>query len=133
MHKHFPKYAKRLVPSARKLRREMTDAERKLWSVLRANQAGVKFRRQVPHDRYVLDFYSHEAKLNIEVDGSQHYTEEGRAKDRLRDAELRRQGIAVMRFSDRDVLTNIVGVGQAIHEKLKPFLERGNRSRRADA
>jgi very-short-patch-repair endonuclease len=108
----------------------MTDAERKLWSILRANQTAVKFRRQVPFGRYILDFCSHEAKLNIEVDGSQHYTEEGRMKDQIRDAELRSHGIEVMRFSDRDVLTNIVGVGEAIFEKLKSFLEEETASRR---
>src|SRR3989304_1296751 len=117
MHKHFPRYSKRLIGYARRLRREMTDAERKLWSTLRGGQAGVKFRRQVPYRRYILDFYSHEAKVNIEVDGGQHYTEEGTAKDRMRDADLRADGIEVMRFSDRDVLRNIIGVGEAIHEK----------------
>jgi len=121
MHKHFAKYSNRLVSNARKLRRDMTDAERKLWSILRANQARVKFRRQVPYGMYILDFYSHEVRLNIEVDGSQHYTEEGMAKDRIRDAELGADGIEVMRFSDGDVLTNITGVGEAIYEKLKPF------------
>jgi very-short-patch-repair endonuclease len=130
MHKHFPNYSRRLVSNARRLRREMTDAERRLWAILRADQTATKFRRQVPYGRYILDFYSHEAKLNIEVDGSQHYTEEGRMKDQIRDAELRSHGIEVMRFSDSDVLTNIVGVGEAIFEKLKSFLVEETASRR---
>jgi very-short-patch-repair endonuclease len=129
MQKHFPQYSRRLVSNARRLRREMTDAERKLWLVLRGNPLGIKFRRQVPFGKHVLDFYCHEAKLNIEVDGSQHYTEEGRHKDGLRDAGLRKQGIDVMRFSDRDVLTNIAGVGEVIQEKLKPFLKDETSSR----
>jgi very-short-patch-repair endonuclease len=123
MHKHFPNYSGRLIGNARRLRREVTDAERKLWSILRGRQALVKFRRQVPYRSYILDFYSQEARIDVEVDGSQHYTEEGMAKDRIRDAELEADGIEVMRFSDRDVLTNIAGVGEALHEKLKQFLD----------
>lgn len=123
MHKHFLRCSKRLVSNARRLRREMTDAERKLWPILRGSQAGVKFRRQVPYRRYILDFYFHEAKLNIEVDGGQHYSEEGMVRDRMRDAQLRADGIEVMRFSDRDVLTNTTGVGEAIYDKLKSFFD----------
>jgi very-short-patch-repair endonuclease len=128
MHEHFPRYSKRLIGHARRLRREMTDAERKLWSILRGSQADVKFRRQVPYRSYILDFYSSEVKLNIEVDGSQHNTEEGMAKDRIRDAELQADGIEVMRFSDRDVLRNIAGVGEAIYVKLKRFLDQDSES-----
>ena len=123
MHKHFQNYSPRLIPSARKLRREMTDAERKLLSVLRGNPLGIKFRREVPLGKHIFDFYYHEARLNIEIDGSQHYTEEGRQKDGLRDSDLRKRGIEVMRFSDRDVLTNLVGVGEVIYEKLESFFE----------
>ena len=124
MHKHFPQYTRRLLPNARKLRREMTDAERKLWSVLRGNPFGIKFRRQFPFGRYILDFYCNKARLNVEVDGGQHYTDEGMRKDQMRDGELQKHSIVVMRFSDRDVLTNIAGVGEAIHEKLKSCLEK---------
>ncbi len=71
----------------------MTDAERKLWSFLRNDQLGVKFRRQFPIDNFILDFYSHEARLNVEIDGSQHYTDDGIREDEARDHELRQKGI----------------------------------------
>lgn len=122
MHKHFPKYAQSLVGNARRLRREMTDPERKLWNVLRNNQAGVKFRRQVPLGKYILDFYCHSIKLNVELDGSQHYTEEGRRKDGERDRWLQNNGIEAVRFSDADVFKNIDGVGQVIYEKIQERL-----------
>ena len=67
MHKHLPRYTKSLISRSRKLRRDMTDAERKLWSLLRNNRLGLKFRRQVPYDLYLLDFYCLKAKLVIEV------------------------------------------------------------------
>ena len=57
---------------ARRLRRTMTDAEARLWSRLRNRQLGVKFRRQTPIDRYIVDFGCEEARLVVEVDGGQH-------------------------------------------------------------
>ncbi len=67
---HLPQYSHKLVPVARMLRKRMTDAERKLWSGLRMNQLGVKFRRQVLLGPYVVDYFSAKAKLVIELDGS---------------------------------------------------------------
>ncbi len=96
----------------------MTDAERLLWSQLRRKNLRVRFRRQVPFERYVLDFYSHEAQLNIELDGGQHYTEPGIERDSHRDNELRSLGLEVLRFSDRDVLTNLEGVLETINIRL---------------
>jgi very-short-patch-repair endonuclease len=101
----------------------MTDAERKLWSLLRNNQLGVKFRRQVPYDLYILDFYCVRAKLVIEVDGSQHYTPEGKRRDLIRDADLRRDGLEVLRFTNAEVLTNSEGVEQVIFEKVESALK----------
>ncbi len=66
------------IEKCRRLRKEQTDAERKLWSILRNRQlSGVKFRRQFPIGRYMLDFYSPEHKLGIEADGGQHYEDKG--------------------------------------------------------
>lgn len=117
-HRHFPQYSKSLIPYARRLRRQMTDAEAKLWRYLRNNNMEVKFRRQVPMGRYILDFYCVRKRLNIEVDGSQHFTEDGMRKDARRDQWLRKQGIEVMRFNDGDVLLNTTGVVQAIYERI---------------
>jgi very-short-patch-repair endonuclease len=82
----------------------MTDAEKKLWAFLRDNQLGVKFRRQFPIGKYVLDFYSHEAKLNIELDGAHHYSDEGTRNDEERDSDLEQQGIKVLRYSNPEVM-----------------------------
>ncbi len=118
-YKHLINYAKTLIAYARRLRREMTDAEQKLWSLIRNNQLGVKFRRQVVFDHYILDFYSIKAKLVIELDDSQHITDEGMAKDGKRDTFLKGNGLEVLRFSDADVLLNINGVMQIILDKIK--------------
>ena len=118
MGKYYLKYPERNIKLARKLRREMTDAERKLWSEIRRKQIGARFRRQVAFGPYILDFFSIDAKLVIELDGGQHYTEEGRRKDRIRDTYLKEQGLTVLRFSDNDVLTNIDGVGQVIWSRV---------------
>jgi very-short-patch-repair endonuclease len=101
----------------------MTDAERRLWSLLRNNRLGVKFRRQVPYDLYILDFYCVKAKLAIEVDGAQHYTAEGKRPDEKRDTDLRSDGLEILRFTNADVLTNSEGVEQVIFEKVEAALK----------
>ncbi len=68
------------------MRRDQTQAEKKLWFLLRNNRLGAKFRRQVPYGCYILDFFCVKARLVIEVDGAQHYTTEGRRRDAARDA-----------------------------------------------
>lgn len=102
----------------------MTDAEKKLWSLLRNKRLGVKFRRQVPYDCFILDFYCVEARLVIEVDGAQHYTAEGKRKDKMRDAELRSDGLEVLRFLNDEVLMNEEGVEQVIYEKVRDALRK---------
>ena len=104
----------------RQLRRNQTDAERKLWSILRNRQlAGAKFRRQFSIGRYILDFYSPEHKFSVEADGGQHYEDEGRRKDHLRAEELSRLGVQILRFSDRDILNNVEGVCEVIQENIE--------------
>jgi very-short-patch-repair endonuclease len=90
---------------ARRLRRQSTDAERKLWSRLRAQQLGYKFRRQVPIDRYIADFACIEAKLVIEVDGGQHNVDI--EYDRERTTVIETAGYLVMRFWNNDALSDI--------------------------
>jgi len=81
---------------ARKLRRDMTDAEAKLWSELRDRRLDtIKFRRQAPIGPFVADFLCSEARLIVEIDGSQHADSK---RDRARDAELRARGFRVLRF-----------------------------------
>lgn len=103
----------------------MTGAERKLWSLLRNNRLGAKFRRQVPYGPYILDFYCVKARLVVEADGRQHYTPEGRKKDAERDAYLRSDGLEVLRFLNDEVLSNEEGVEQLIYEKVQVALNKG--------
>ncbi|MCK6383509.1 MAG: DUF559 domain-containing protein [Rhodocyclaceae bacterium] len=105
-----------LTQAARKLRHDMTDAERRLWSRLRGHQLGAHFRRQAPLERYVLDFVCFPARLVIEVDGGQHAESEA---DRGRDAWLKERGFRVLRFWNNDVLGNTDGVVETIMEALK--------------
>jgi very-short-patch-repair endonuclease len=106
------------ISRARKLRKEMTDAERKLWSMLRGDQWGVRFRRQAPIGPYIADFVCLKAKLVIELDGEQHYTPEGRAHDSRRDAYLRGRGLTVMRFSTVEFLKNSDAIVDEIEQAI---------------
>jgi very-short-patch-repair endonuclease len=102
--------------NARILRRGMTDSERKLWSHLRGNGLGVRFRRQHPLGSYVADFACLDPKLVIELDGSQHAADA--AYDQRRDAFFHAQGFAVLRFSTDAPLRNAEGVLTVILEQL---------------
>ncbi|MCX5900439.1 MAG: endonuclease domain-containing protein [Proteobacteria bacterium] len=108
-------YNKKLKPFSQKLRSTMTDAEILLWARIKGKQLkGMQFYRQKIIGRYIADFYCAAAKLVIEVDGSQHYTDDGRKRDEIRDAYMQNLGLKVVRFSDTDVLTNIDGVVEHI-------------------
>jgi len=104
-----------LLAFARQLRKEQPDAEKLLWRVLRNRQlAGFKFRRQHPVGPYVLDFYCHEARLAVELDGGQHNAPEGRAHDVKRTQFLQKHGIRVVRFWNHEVLQETDAVLEAI-------------------
>jgi very-short-patch-repair endonuclease len=97
------------VAIARRLRRDMTEAERRLWSRLRSRQLhGMRFRRQVPIEGFIADFACIEAKLVVEVDGGQHA--ETVVADRLRSDAIASAGFLVIRFWNSDVMANIEGV-----------------------
>ncbi|MEK6749841.1 MAG: endonuclease domain-containing protein [Pseudomonadota bacterium] len=99
------------------LRQNMTDAECVLWRYLRAKRLnGVKFRRQQPIGRYIVDFIHFESRLIVEVDGGQHNAS---CKDEARDAWLTAQGFKVLRFWNHDVLNNIGSVLRQIDVELK--------------
>jgi very-short-patch-repair endonuclease len=100
---------------ALKLRRNMTDAERALWRVLRDGRNGYRFRRQAPIDRYIVDFVCFKARLIIEIDGGQHSES---TLDQLRDAYLKSQGFRVLRFWNNDVMSNLDAVHGAILDAL---------------
>jgi len=117
--KRLPTVSKGLRARAGELRKQMTDAERKIWSRLRNKQAGAKFFRQRVIGRYICDFVSLDCGLVVEVDGSGHYQDESRRYDSKRDEYLESLGFDVLRFSNRDVLNNIEGVLEVIHERLR--------------
>ena len=96
----------------KRLRQEMTDAERVLWRRLRAKRLlGEKFRRQQPLGPYVVDFVHFGARLIVEADGGQH---DGAVADRVRDAWLAGQGFRVLRFWNHDILQNTEAVLERI-------------------
>ena len=107
-----------LVPLARTLRRDQTDAERALWRLLRQRPRGAKFRRQHPAGRYILDFFCVESKLAIEADGAQHLTSDGVAADEERTRYLTQRGIRVLRFTDREILLESEAVIRVIEAAL---------------
>jgi len=107
---------KRTRMQARALRRDVTDAERKLWYLLRSlRPLGMHFRRQAPVGIYIADFVWHAGKWVIELDGSQH-ADIRQAYDQKRTRWLASQGYRVLRFWNNDVLTSSRSVGEAIPE-----------------
>jgi very-short-patch-repair endonuclease len=106
--------AKQTRRQARTLRKGPTDAERKIWQVLRSlKPLGVHFRRQAPIGTYIADFAWHEGKLVVEIDGGQH-AQTQKAYDERRTSWLESQGYRVLRFWNNDVLRSPRGVGEAI-------------------
>ena len=110
----FEKTPPRLIKLARALRRGQTDAEGVLWQLLRRRGMGVKFRRQHPSAPFVLDFYCHELRLAVEVDGGQHAAQTGRTSDARRTAILKARGIHVLRFANLEVLQETIDVAEAL-------------------
>jgi very-short-patch-repair endonuclease len=102
---------------ARVLRRNMTEAERQLWRILRLRQISrYKFRRQVPLGRFVSDFVCHEARLIVEIDGGQHDLSLPREVERT--TFLHNEGYRVLRFWNNEVLANLEGVFDTIAGEL---------------
>jgi len=103
---------------ARRLRRDQTDAEKKLWAHLRAGRLGeFRFRRQFPIGNFITDFACPRARLVIELDGGQHLDQA--SKDAWRTSLIEQRGYNVIRFWDPEVLTDIDGVLQRIDEALR--------------
>jgi very-short-patch-repair endonuclease len=97
----------------------MTDAEQCLWQRIRNKQVGgVQFYRQKTLLSFIVDFYSPRVKLVIELDGSQHFDPEYQAKDHQRDVLLEREGLKILRFDDRQVLTETEAVLKVIYDEV---------------
>jgi imidazole glycerol-phosphate synthase subunit HisF len=91
---------------AKLLRENPTKTEMLLWELLRNKSLGVKFRRQHPINFFVVDFYCHEKKLVIELDGEYHLKVSQKREDDLRDIELKELGLRVLRYTDNQVINN---------------------------
>ena len=117
----IPKNNKLLEP-ARELRRNMTFEEKRLWYRFLRNYP-VKIYKQRIIGNYIVDFYCASAKLIIEIDGYQHFTDKGREKDEIRDNYMKSLGIEVLRFSNNDIRKKFKGVcsqiDKIIRERMK--------------
>jgi very-short-patch-repair endonuclease len=113
-------YNRDLKPLSSALRKNMTDAEWRLWSVLRNKQLkGCSFHRQKIICNYIVDFYCPQYRVVIEVDGGQHYSQPNLDEDKKRDDYLEGHGFKVLRFTNLDILQNIDGVAERILENLE--------------
>ncbi|MGQ1947086.1 endonuclease domain-containing protein [Geofilum sp. OHC36d9] len=112
--------SKLIIERAQKLRKRMTKAEKEMWNLLnQENFTNYKFRRQHPIDIFIVDFYCHQAKLVIEIDGGYHLTKEQQEKDINRSAVLKRLGIKILRFTNEDVHNQKGNTTKIILETLK--------------
>ena len=113
--KNKDRMTSRLTNLAKTLRKRSTDAELLLWQRLKARRLeGIKFRRQQPIDKFIVDFLSFEKRIIIELDGGQHA--EVRQKDREREKSLTQAGFKIIRFWNNEVLENLDGVLERIRE-----------------
>ena len=104
--------------NSQSLRKNATKEENTLWYQYLRHYS-LQFRRQHPFGQYIVDFYCAKAKLVIELDGSQHYEEEGFRKDAARTAYLESLGLKVLRFSNRDVNQQLRGVCRCIDNEVR--------------
>lgn len=114
-------YDKNNITLAKNLRKNATPQENHLWYDFLANYE-IRFQRQKAIDRFIADFYCHRAKLIIEIDGSQHYTEAGEQKDEFRTEILEDYGLKVIRFTNRQIRENFQGVCEYIDAVVKASL-----------
>jgi len=114
---------KKLTGVSKMLRRNMTEEEKHLWYDYLKNLPQTIHRQKVIGN-YIVDFYCAEAKLVIELDGTQHRTKQGMQDDFLRDTFLNKLGITVVRYSNLDILENFAGVCADIKSKIDSFSKR---------
>ena len=107
-----------LTKRRQELRNSATETEQLLWEQLRSEKLGVKFRRQHSIGNYIADFYCPSKKLVIEIDGSQHYTDDGLGYDKVRDEFIGSLRIRIIRFRNKEILKDLAGV----MEKIKTVL-----------
>ena len=111
-------YDHKNVEFAKKLRKEMTPWERKLWYCFLKSYP-VRFQKQKPIRSYIVDFYCSKAGLVIELDGGGHYNPEAAEKDRIRTEQLEKEGLKILRFCNLDIDKNFYGVTTVIDKEVK--------------
>ena len=117
------KHNTQLTNNAKALRKNMTKEERHLWyDFLRSYP--VRFLRQKVIDNYIVDFYCHEARLVIELDGSQHYEATGLQKDKIRTEEIEKRNLTVIRIPNNEINDNFRGVCEHIDQAVRNVLAR---------
>ena len=104
---------------ARELRKEMTSAEKALWSRLRGKQLGIKFRKQHPIGPYITDFYARDVELIVEADGDTHFTPEAKSYDTVRTDYLSQLGLTVLRFTNLEILQQLDSVMEQINHAIQ--------------
>ena len=104
---------------ARKLRKTGTRAEIYLWREIRKKRLGVEFHRQVPIGEFIVDFFCHEIMLAVEVDGFSHNIEEVMEGDKIRSAKLEELGVRIIRFEDKEVLTDMNNVIRELESTIR--------------
>ena len=124
------RYKTSLRPISRRLRSEMTECERLLWSRLRRKQLhNVQFYRQKPIGSYIADLYAPAARLVVEVDGPQHQDQINAQNDAHRDESLKSQGLRMLRFTNLQVVDDLDAVvwfvAEALKSPLPPFTKGG--------
>ena len=115
-------YDHKNVEYARKLRKEMTPWERKLWYCFLKDYP-IRIQRQKCIDNYIADFYCFPARLVIELDGGGHYDPESGKKDAIRTKILEQYGLKVIRFCNRDIDKNFYGVCTVIDREVKTRMQ----------
>lgn len=120
-------YNKKNIVLAKNLRKSATREEKHLWYDFLSSY-GIRFQRQKSIDNYIADFYCHKAKLVIELDGSQHYTEDGRHDDELRTEVLEEYGLRVIRITNKQIKTNFRGVCRYIDRVVEEIISTENKN-----
>ena len=114
----------KLLVHAKNLRRNMTPQEKHLWYDFLQHYP-VKIYKQRIIDHFIADFYCHQARLVIEIDGAGHYTPKGKSYDEARTEILERYDLCVLRFSNRDIDDNFEGVCHVINKTITKRLNMG--------
>ncbi len=117
------KHNSNLTNVAKILRKNMTKEERHLWYDFLCSYP-IRFLRQKVIDNYVVDFYCHEAKLIIELDGSQHYEEKGLLKDKIRTEKIESRNLRIIRIPNNEINKNFRGVCEYIDMRVEESLHR---------